>query len=537
MTQFRKLNPLPLTPTKIAWACSLLITLTGNVTFFQNLALAYPPNSQNLGFLLSMAILFVCFHVLFFRIFQLLIPARILASLLLFLTAGAAYFSDQFGTVIDTVMIQNTLETNVSETSDLLTLSLVLRVLFFAVLPCVLLWRLPYRKQKWLKERLYALRSIAICTAIMAICLFSFSAHYASFFREHKPLRASANPVYPIYSAVKFAGEALAQPQSGFVERASFAATPETDHHSELIILVVGETARSDHFSLNGYPRDTNPHLEAEERIISYSDISACGTSTSISVPCMFSVDTKKDFNRHLSRSTENILDILKKAGVHILWRDNNSDSKGVAERVAFEDFRSPDTNPVCDIECRDAGMLDGLQEFVDSHDGDMLIVLHQMGSHGPAYFKRYPEAFELFQPACRTAELSDCAQEEIINAYDNTIAYTDYFLSQAIAFLKANTPAYETTLFYISDHGESLGEGGIFLHGMPYMFAPEAQTSVPVIIWAGESSDVDFEKSRLLQDQPNSHDAVARTLLELFEIQTDLVLEHTNPLIAIRDE
>ncbi|MCB1810140.1 MAG: sulfatase-like hydrolase/transferase, partial [Candidatus Competibacteraceae bacterium] len=317
------------------------------------------------------------------------------------------------------------------------------------------------------------------------------------------------------------------------------AARPVGDADRELIIMVVGETARRDHFSLNGYARNTNPELAQISNLVSYQQVSACGTSTAISVPCMFALTGHDNFDGETAQHTENVLDILQRAGVSVLWRDNNSDSKGVATRVRYEDFRSPALNPVCDIECRDIGMLQGLQAYIDNQTGDILIVLHQMGNHGPAYYKRYPPEFERFTPACHSAELSTCSEQEINNAYDNAILYTDYFLSQVIALLKANTPQFETAMLYVSDHGESLGEKGLYLHGMPYLFAPKEQTEVPVIVWVGESSDVDLSSALRSKDKQNSHDAVFYSLLAAFEIEDSLasaqqlfdVLEHDKQL------
>jgi lipid A ethanolaminephosphotransferase len=214
-----------------------------------------------------------------------------------------------------------------------------------------------------------------------------------------------------------------------------------------------------------------------------------------------------------------------------VLWRDNNSSSKGVAERVAFEDFRSPEVNPECDIECRDVGMLNDLQAYIDAQDSDILIVLHQMGNHGPAYYKRYPSEFEKFTPTCKSEELSSCTDAEIGNSYDNAILYTDYFLSQVIALLKTNTPRFETAMLYIGDHGESLGENGLYLHGMPYMLAPVEQTAVPMIVWAGDSSDVDAGGSLAIKDGVNNHDGLAHTLLAMFEVDPG-VIPLTQPLL-----
>jgi len=220
---------------------------------------------------------------------------------------------------------------------------------------------------------------------------------------------------------------------------------------------------------------------------------------------------------------------------VSVLWRDNNSSSKGVATRVEYQDFRSAQLNPVCDEECRDVGMLAGLQEYVDAQDGDVLVVLHQMGNHGPAYFRRYPQAFEFFSPVCKTVKLSECTEEEVVNAYDNAIRYTDWFLGEVINFLRKNESRYETMMLYVSDHGESLGEYGVYLHGAPYAFAPEAQVSVPLVVWQGAHNDIDEESLALKQYRPTSHDSIYPTLLDFFEVQDASV--DVNRLLFIRND
>ena len=297
---------------------------------------------------------------------------------------------------------------------------------------------------------------------------------------------------------------------------------PADDIERELIIFVVGETARADHFSLNGYAKKTNPLLE-QETLFNMPQMSSCGTSTAVSLPCMFSILSQDQFSNDDAAHMENAIDVLKHAGVNILWRDNNSSSKGVADRVTYESFKSPETNPVCDVECRDIGMLSGLDDYIEKHPtGDILIVLHQMGNHGPAYYKRYPAEFETFKPACKTAQLEACSQQQISNAYDNAILYTDYFLAESIQFLKSYSNRFETALMYVSDHGESLGESGIYLHGLPLFIAPQAQTHVPAFLWLGENyDDVEPEPLAHLARQPLTHDNLFHTLLGLFEIDS----------------
>ena len=496
----------------------------------------YPLSQGGIIFILSITIFHYCFLILLMLLSGLVIPTRIAVSVFILLAAVVGYYSDRFNIVIDVEMIRNILQTDVDEMADTVNSGLVIRFFLLGILPLLLIWRTSFHGSGILRELRYKLQTAILAIVVMALCVITLGDYYASFFREHKLLRKYLNPSYPVYSAGVFVKQAMTSSGPGsYTTIAGRSERQPSDSHLELIVLVIGETARADHFSLNGYTRPTNPELSRSDRLISYSNIAACGTSTAVSVPCMFAQKGREDFSHELSENTENILDLLHRAGVSVLWRDNNSGSKGVAARVAYQNYNSRTVNPVCDTECRDVGMLDGLQDFVDSQNGDILVVLHQKGSHGPAYFKRYPERFERFKPSCKSIELSDCTTDEIVNAYDNTIFYTDHLLARVIDFLEQNTPRYETAMLYVSDHGESLGEGGLYLHGMPYVFAPDAQTRVPVIIWSGVSSDIDYGKSTGLKDAPNSHDALFDTLLDLFEIQTDLRPVNRPPLVYLK--
>jgi lipid A ethanolaminephosphotransferase len=289
------------------------------------------------------------------------------------------------------------------------------------------------------------------------------------------------------------------------------------------MIMVVGETARADRFSLNGYLRETNPLL-AKQDVVSLSNVTSCGTSTSVSVPCMFSSLGRKGYDKEKALNQENALDVLFDHGVQILWRENNSDSKGVATRMKYEDYKSPTLNPSCEGECRDIGMLSGLDKYIAARKSkDILIVLHQLGNHGPEYYRRYPKEFEKFKPMCMTGELQDCSKEEIDNSYDNAILYTDYFLSKVIDLLKKYDGTHATAMLYVSDHGESLGENGFYLHAAPYMIAPKEQTHVPAIVWMGKHFD--YKKEQLLpyKDYTLSHDDIFCSLLIAFEIDTKM--------------
>lgn len=493
----------------------------GNFSFFGNVLKTYGLTAGNAPALLSL--------VLVIGAATLLLPALlcfgrttkpVLIGLLL-LASLTTYFMDSFGIVINDEMLQNVAQTNPGEARDLLNARLLAYFFGLGVVPAFLVGRVRLRWRGWRVELFARLKLLMLAIVTIVGLVLLFGGFYASFAREHKPLRSYANPTYPLYSAIKYASSQFASPADKTVASIGTDARTATHKHRDLVILVIGETARADHFSLNGYGRETNPLLKQVAGLVNFSDFHACGTSTAVSVPCMFSVDGSQG----KAAGQESLLDVAQRAGAHVLWLDNNSDSKGVAVRVPYQDYKSPDVNTVCDIECRDEGMLVPLQAYIDSHPtGDILIVLHQMGNHGPAYYKRYPAAFERFKPTCQSNDLSQCTREEIVNAYDNALLYTDYFLARTIELLNKNNDRFETALFYVSDHGESLGEGGTYLHGLPKAIAPRAQLHVPAVMWFGASFD-ELDRPALLKKtgQTFTHDNLFHTVLGFMEIETSI--------------
>lgn len=509
--------------TKLVLLTSLYFVLTANFSFFSHVLQVYPLNIHNIGFLLSLPVGLMAAIVLLLSLLSSRYTTKPLLILLLLTTSVATYFMDKYNIIIDVTMVQNIMETNYNEASDLFSLNLVFHFLLFGVLPAIIVYKVEIEPVSWKKGTLLKLRDAGLCLAVFIATVLLFSRFYAPFFRVHKPLRFYTNPTYYIYSLGKYAAQALHKENIVVQPLGVNARVSPADSARELIILVVGEAARADRFSLNGYARDTNPLLR-KENVISMTNMHSCGTTTAYSLPCMFSIFTRSSYSDSKGAATENLLDVLQHAGVHVLWRDNNSSSKGIADRVPYQDFRSPDVNPVCDVECRDVGMLSGLQQYIDTQpQGDIIIVLHQMGNHGPAYYKRYPPAFEKFKPVCSTNQLEECSKDEINNAYDNAILYTDYFLEQTIALLKNNSQQFKTAMLYISDHGESLGDYGLYLHGLPYALAPEEQKHVGAIFWFGKNFDVDRKSLRARSDVQYSHDNLFHTILGMLKIQTTL--------------
>ena len=512
---------------------TLFLVVFYNVALFRQFFVAYPVSAVHLVYMLSVALVLAASIELILHFICFGKSARFVLIAVLMLSSAASFFMNTYGTVLDASMLDNIFQTDAREAGSLINFKLVFYLLFLGVLPSVLVYKIKIDSRSLKVEFLSSAKIILLAFAVVVLQVMMFSSFYSSFIRKHKEIRVYANPTMYIYSVFDFVNQYLIPHENKFVALGEDAAVPATDEKRELVIVVVGETARAENFSLNGYVRKTNPLLE-KEQVYSFRHFQSCGTSTAISVPCMFSHLDSGNFTVQKGKQEENLLDVLHHAGVNVLWRDNNSDSKDVAVRVAYEDFKSNKRNPACDIECRDIGMLSGLQDYIDSKpEGDMIIVLHQMGNHGPDYYNRYPPDFEKFKPACHSDLLENCSEEQIVNAYDNAILYTDYFLSEVIKLLKTNTEKFETSMVYVSDHGESLGESGVYLHGLPNFMAPNVQRDVGVIFWLGDSVK-DVDKSVLPQKTQNkySHDQLFHTILGLFEIKTSVY----NPKMDILD-
>jgi len=505
---------------------SVFLVLFDNYSFFNNLISVYSLDN-NLGFVLSVAIILLCVTILFFTLLSSKWTTKPVLILVILISSMTNYFMNTYHVVIDETMLRNALQTDLHESMDLFSMQQVLYFIFLGLLPAYVIYKVPVKYRTFKTELWSKIKTILILLAIIATLLYIFSKYYTSFFREHKPLRFTANPLYWIYATGKYInltynnGPIIVKPVG------EDAIIEDTNKSKKLVIMVVGEAARADHFSLNGYKRETNPMLQQED-IINFPHVYSCGTSTAVSVPCMFSLLDRTDYSYKKGRLQENVIDVLKHTKkIALLWRDNNSDSKGVALRIKHENYRIPKNNTICtEGECRDIGMLQGLDNFISKQQGkDIFIVLHQMGNHGPAYYKRYTKAFEKFIPICRTNQLEECTKEEIANAYDNALLYTDNFLYQVIQFLKKYDNKYQTVMLYMSDHGESLGEKGLYLHGLPYFMAPDAQKHIGAFIWLGKQSKNNLNETHLkhISNQTFSQDYLSDSLLGLFNVQTNV--------------
>ena len=458
-------------------------------------------------------------------------------GLLLVSAAIGAHFMGTYGIVIDPTMIVNVMSTDARETRDLLSLRLLLTVGLLAALPLWWVLRTPLAHGRWPANALNNAGGAMLGLITVVVVGLVVYKDLSSTMRNHKTLRYLVNPLSSVYSLGRFAYAQDRRPAGPPQAIGQDARTIPllSGQHPPLLMLVVGETARADHFSLNGYARDTNPGLRGLEAL-SFTQVSSCGTNTAISLPCMFSHQGRKA-HEDRGQDSENLLDLLQHAGLAVLWIENQSGCKGVCDRIPHTrpeipaQGATPPEGTLCpEGECLDETLLHGLDERLRALPGErrargVVLVLHQMGSHGPAYAKRSPPSRKPFMPECTSAALPQCDSGSLLNAYDNSIAYTDHLLTRAIGWLQDQAGQYDPSLLYVSDHGESLGENGLYLHGVPYAVAPRTQTQVPMVAWlpaatlAADHLDLVCLKHRL--DTPLSHDHLFHTVLGLARVQT----------------
>jgi lipid A ethanolaminephosphotransferase len=454
-------------------------------------------------------------------------PFRIAIAFAFLAAAIGAYFADNYGVVIDREAIRNFFATDVREVRGLVNWRLVAYLTLLGILPGILALRVRLAPATWKRQLRRRAALVGVFVLVSASSIALLGPNYASFIREHKPVRFLITPANVVYGLASYAGRVrvptgdtklvdLEQP----VTRTVAAARKPL-----LLFLVIGETARAQNFELGGYARATNPEL-AKRGVHYFGHVTSCGTSTAISLPCMFSGLGRAAFDVARVPRTTNLLDALAAGGVSVEWRDNNAGCKELCGRIRYIDVNAAAEPSQCGpTGCFDEAMLAGLGDFVAHVGADSVVVFHQIGSHGPAYADRYPRAFEVFKPACEGNELNRCTREEVVNAYDNSIRYTDYNLAKQIDALAANASAVDSVLLYVSDHGESLGEKGIYLHGAPYMLAPAEQTSVPLVAWLSEGyrsrMGVDAACLRAQSAKSWSHDNLYHTVLGVMGVKT----------------
>lgn len=460
----------------------------------------------------------------------------VVVAFLLLATALGSYFMTTYHVVIDSTMMTNVVQTDLRESRDLMSWRLLFVVMVLAVLPYLVFWRIRPKRTTFFhlfKQNLALVVGGIAVTALVVVLTFQ---SFASLMRNHTHVRYLVNPLNSLWALGVVVSKPFANGNTSIepVGRDATLHNPRSPKAKPpLLVLVVGETARSTNFGINGYKRPTTPHLSqlaSKGELSTFTNVWSCGTSTATSLPCMFSPLGKDQFEAQ-DTPTENLLDVVYHAGLAVVWIDNQSGCKGVCARIAQRQTASIEHPQLCrDGQCLDEIMLTELDASIAQLPPDrvakgVVVVLHQMGSHGPAYSKRSPEALKQFQPECTTNVLKDCTNDGLINAYDNSIVYTDHFLNSIIQWQKERRHTRAMAMLYVSDHGESLGENNLYLHGLPYAIAPDHQKRVPWVTWLSQ----EFQERRGLTqacinqigNRRISHDNLFHSVLGLLNISS----------------
>jgi len=495
----------------------------------------YPLQSD--GSVLFLGLVFAVLAGFFYivaTIFSLVRGEKTLAIVITLANAVVLYFMNRFSVVIDATMIENVLQTDAAETRELITIGFVIYFILLGVVPAAIIYKIrvvcPQNTKGVLKNFLTILVPLTMIGFIAATHFQSF----ASLVRNHREIRYYVVPnnyINSIYKTATMHMAVNAQKSIPLVE-VSKDRSGYHDQKNTLFVLVIGEAARAESFSLNGYQQKTSPLL-MDKDIFNFTNTYSCGTSTAVSLPCMLSPWGRKDFDNSKKGDPNNLFQLVSRAGFKGIWVDNNSGCKGLCANLPTMnslDLLKQYGTEGQSREAFDMAMLQAMDDMMADADGDIFVVLHQKGSHGPAYYLRTPLSFHRFKPVCMTSELNRCSQDEIRNAYDNTILYTDYFLSSLIDKLQGLSQTYDTAMVYMSDHGESLGEKNIYLHGLPYLIAPDQQKHIPFFMWLsdGFSRQQRIEKSCLQakRDSNLTHDNLFHSVLDILDIDTSLKID-----------
>ncbi|MEZ9777040.1 phosphoethanolamine transferase [Vibrio sp. 10N.261.54.A5] len=499
--------------------------------------------AESIGFIISIPFFFLAAFNFIFQVFNWPIFAKAFFILLLLTSSLVSYSMFNYGIFVDYGMIENVFETNSGEAASYLSSYSILWFVLMGGVPSLLLLFTDLEKESWKDFAIWKAIGLLSSLIVIAIIAGLFYKDYASIGRNNSHLKKMIIPTEYVASTAKYINNTYIKEPIPYQEIGLDAQLKPEAKQAEkptLLVFVLGETARVYNYQYYGYEKETNAHTKPYNPIF-FSDVQSCGTATAVSVPCMFSNMNRSNYDRDKAYNQDNVVDIMNRAGIHSIWREHDGGDKAVAHRIKEMTLVAKDSDPLCNNDvCYDTAMLENFEQDTQDLKQDSIIFYHISGSHGPTYFERYPEDHKKFVPDCPRSDIENCTKEQVVNTYDNTILYTDFFLSQAIQKLEKLTDKYNVALMYISDHGESLGENGIYLHGMPYSLAPKEQTHVPMILWM---SDGFAEQKGINQtclrkagkEQSFSQDNLFDSLLGLMDVQTKEYRENQDIFAACR--
>lgn len=456
---------------------------------------------------LVIAMLVANAFALFLIFFLSRLVGKILLVLFFLINAVAVYFINTYSVIIDESMIGNVLNTNYSESSSFFSIKLVLYVVFLGILPSIFIIKakiITVTVKKFLV-------SISLTLLFLLTLAFANASNWLWIDKNSKTLGGLAMPwSYAVNIPLFYIHQFKKNEKEILLPDATIK-----DDQKSVVILVIGESARSENFSLYGYPKNTNPLLS---KIPNVSHFNATSDAT-------YTTAGVKSIVEH--ENTDELYEILPnylyRNNVDVIWRTTNWGEPPVHIKnyQNREDLMPNCKGDGCDY---DGILLSGLKEqILASKKNKILIVLHTSTSHGPTYSKKYPAQFEIFKPVCNSVELGNCSHTELVNAYDNTIVYTDYLLANVIEDLK-QLQEYKSAMIFVSDHGESLGENNLYMHGLPRSIAPKQQYEIPFIVWTSDNSARQMKPNKIL-----TQNYVFHSVLNFLNIQSPIYKEQMN--------
>jgi len=450
-----------------------------------------------------------------------LVSERFLKPLAMAIMLGnslALYFIQTYQVILDKAMMGNVFNTNTSEASSYLDPAMLLHVLLFGVFPAWLVSRITLKRV----SRLRTLAALLLSLFVGVGWLYLNAQTWLWIDQHGRRLGGMILPWSYVINAARYQSEKSMQSRELVLLPPAHFAAPHGK--KQVVVLVIGESARAANFSLYGYARDTNPRL-TRSGAVALHGARACATYTTAALQCMLAhVDTASA----LFHNYEALPSYLQRHGIDTIWRTRNwgEPPLKVATYQRDTDLVASCSGAHCGF---DEVLLTGLAERINASASDkVFVVLHQSGSHGPDYFNHYPPDGERFAPVCRSVRLQDCTPDTVTNAYDNTILYTDRFLGATIDLLRT-LPDSETLLIYLSDHGESLGEFGLYLHGTPYALAPDVQKEVPYIVWMSDAfkAHKTLAAEAALQHARHADQTLFHSIMGAFGMQSEIYDPH----------
>lgn len=428
---------------------------------------------------------------------------KFLLVLFFIISAVAVYFINTYGVLIDKSMIGNILNTNYAESSSFFSIKLIIYIVLFGILPGIYIIKAKIINETWKR---FGITSSLTLLFILTL-VFANASNWLWIDKNAKVIGALPMPWSYVANTYLFY-------KDKFKSNEKEVLLPDAtikDNQKSVVVLVIGESARSQNFSLYGYKKNTNPLLSKMDNLFHF-EATSCATYTTAGVKCILE-------HTNTDKLYEILPNYLYRNNVEVIWRTSNWGEPP----VHIKNYQNRDAlMPNCKGEgCNyDEILLTGLKDqILASKKNKILIVLHTSTSHGPQYSKKYPPQFETFKPVCNSVELGNCSQTELINAYDNTIVYTDYILSKVIEDLK-QLNEYKSTMIFVSDHGESLGEKNLYMHGVPISVAPKEQYEIPFIVWVSNGS------KQVKANKVLSQNNVFHSVLNFLNIQSPIYEE-----------